>query len=139
MSISTQAAAAQAGSGYSVDVWMDLELDPMTKLWQGVGGHSNFFLSESDARESKGAYEGSKPFKFAETLWRLAQVQPSATLSYRQEIAEFVVDMPIVAAVGICSANRSLGSGSVFQYYIPGWENALFRTGRTFKFDAKAY
>ncbi len=139
MSISAQAAAAQAGSGYSVDVWMDLKLEPMTKLWQGVGGHSNFFLSETDARDAKGAWEGSMPYKFAESLWRLAQVQPSATLSYRQEIEEFVVDLPIVAAVGICTANRSLGSGSVFQYYIPGWEDAVFRTGRSYKFRAKAY
>lgn len=139
MSISNEAAAAQAGSGYSVDVWMDLKLEPMTKVWQGVGGYSDFFLSESDAREAKGAYEGSKPYKFAETLWRMAQVEPSGTLSYRQEIDEFVVDMPVMAAVGICMANRALGSGSVFQYFIPNWGGSLFRTGRRFKFGAKAY
>lgn len=139
MSISSQAEAAQSGSGYAVDIWMDMTLEPMTKLWQGVGGHSNFFFSEEDAREAKGAYDGTKPYKFAETLWRLAQVQPSPTLSYRQDIAEFVVDIPLVAAVGVCSANRALGSGSVFQYYIPGWESRMFTTGRVFKFSAKAY
>ncbi len=139
MSISSQAAAAQAGSGYAVDVWMDLKLEPMTKLWQGVGGYSEFFLSEEDARDARGSYEGTKAFKFAETLWRLAQVQPNATLGYRQEIAEFVVDLPVEAAVGVCTANRSLGSGSVFQYFIPGWQSRIFRTGRTFKFGAKGY
>jgi hypothetical protein len=118
---------------------MDMMLEPMTKLWQGVGGYSDFFLSEEDARDARGAYEGSKPFQFAETLWRLAQVQPNATLGYRQEIAEFVVDMPVQAAVGICTANQSLGSGSVFQYFIPGWQSWIFRTGRTFKFGAKGY
>jgi hypothetical protein len=139
MSISSQAAAAQAGSGYSVDVWMDMTLEPMTKLWQGVGGHSDFFLSEEDARVARGAYEGSKAFRFAETLWRLAQVQPNATLGYRQEIAEYVVDLPVVAAVGICTSNRSLGSGSVYQYFIPDWKARVYATGRTFKFGAKGY
>jgi hypothetical protein len=139
MSISSQAASAQAGSSYAVDVWMDMTLQPMTKLWQGVGGHSNFFFSEEDAREARGSYEGSRAFKFAETLWRLAQVQPNASLGYRQAIAEFVVDLPTVAAVGVCTANRTLGSGSVFQYYIPDWESRIFTTGRTFKFGAKGY
>jgi hypothetical protein len=118
---------------------MDMTLQPMTKLWQGVGGHSNFFFSEEDAREARGSYEGSRAFKFAETLWRLAQVQPNPTLGYRQAIAEFVVDLPTVAAVGVCTANRTLGSGSVFQYYIPEWESRIFTTGRTFKFGAKGY
>lgn len=139
MSIANQAAAAQAGSGYSVDVWMEMTLQPMTKLWQGMGGQSNFFLSEEDARESRGSYEGSKPYKFAETLWRLAQVEPSATWGYRDTIAEFVVDMPVVAAIGVCTANRALGSGSVFQYFIPDWESRIYTTGRTYKFGAKSY
>lgn len=139
MSISLQAASAQSGSGYAVDVWMDMTLEPMTKLWQGVGGHSNFFFSEEDAREARGAYEGMNAFKFAETLWRLAQVQPNPSLGYRQSIAEYVVDLPTPAAVGVCTANRTLGSGSVFQYYIPDWEPRIFATGRSFKFGAKSY
>jgi hypothetical protein len=139
MSIAKQAAAEQVGSGYAVDVWMEMTLEPMTKIWQGVGGHSNFFLSEEDAREARGSYEGTKPYKFAETLWRMAQVEPSVKHGFREEIAEFVVDLPTLAAVGICTANKALGSGSVFQYFIPGWEPFLFRTGRTHKFGAKSY
>jgi hypothetical protein len=139
MSISLQAASTQSGSGYAVDVWMDMTLEPMTKLWQGVGGHSNFFFSEEDAREARGAYEGMNAFRFAETLWRLAQVQPNPSLGYRQAIAEFVVDLPTPAAVGVCTANRTLGSGSVFQYFIPDWEVRMFATGRSFKFGAKGY
>lgn len=139
MSISALAAADQAGSGYRVDTWFDVKLEPMTKLWQGIGGHSNFFLSEEDAREARGAYVGTKPYKFAETLWRMAQVEPNATHGYRQAIAELVVDMPVEAAAGVCLANRSLGGGSVFQYYIPNWEGFIFRTGRTMKFDSKSY
>lgn len=139
MSIALQAAAAQSGSGYAVDQWIDLTLQPILKLWQGVGGHSNFFFSEEDAREATGAYEGTKAYRFAETLWRLAQVQPNPVLGYRQEIAEFVVDMPVQAAVGLCTANLSLGSGSVFQYYIPGWESSIYRTSRSFKFGSKGY
>lgn len=139
MSIAKQAAAAQAGSGYAVDVWMEMTLQPMTKLWQGMGGHSNFFLSEEDARESRGSYEGTKPYKFAETLWRLAQVEPSPTRGFRDAIAEFVVDLPVVAAIGVCTANKALGSGSVFQYYIPDWESRIFTTGRTHKFAARSY
>lgn len=139
MSISKQAAAEQAGSGYAVDVWMDVTLEPMTKVWQGVGGYSNFFLSENDAREARGAFSDSKPFRFAETLWRLAQVEPSSKYSYRQEIAEYVVDLPAAAAMGICTANRALGSGSVFQYFIPNWQGFMFMTGRTHKFHAKTY
>lgn len=135
---------AQARGGYRVDLWMDLTLEPMLKLWQGVGNiehPSYFFLSEEDAREAKGDYEGTKPFKFAQTLWRLAQVEPHATLSFRQEIEEFVVNLPVAAAIGVCTANHTLGSGSVFQYYIPNWDQdeRIFRTGRRFKFDAKAY
>ena len=139
MSIALQAATAQSSTGYAVDQWIDLTLEPILKLWQGVGGHSNFFFSEEDAREANGAYEGSKAFRFAETLWRLAQVQPNPVLGYRQEIAEFVVDLPVPAAVGLCIANASLGSGSVFQYYIPDWESRVYRTGRTFKFSSKGY
>lgn len=139
MSIASLAAAAQSGSGYAVDTWIDLTIEPILKLWQGVGGHSNFFFSEEDARQATGAYEDTRPYKFAETLWRLAQVQPNPTLGYRQAIAEFVVDLPTPAAVGLCTANRSLGSGSVFQYYIPDWEARIYRTGRTFKFSDKSY
>lgn len=139
MSIVQQAAAAQAGSGYSVDVWMEMTLQPMTKLWQGVGGYSEFFLSEEDAREARGSYEGTKPYKFAETLWRLAQVEPSPSRGFRDTIAEFVIDIPTPAAVGVCTANRALGSGSVFQYFIPGWQSRMFQTGRTYKFNARSY
>lgn len=133
--------ADQQGSGYAVDAWVDLTVEPILKLWQGVGGHSNFFFSEEDARVATGAYEGSKAFKFAETLWRLAQVapNPNPALGYRQAIAEFVVDIPTPAAVGLCTANRTLGSGSVFQYYIPNWDGRLYLTGRTFKFGSKSY
>jgi hypothetical protein len=139
MSIAQLAATAQSGSGYAVDTWIELTLEPILKLWQGVGGHSNFFFSEEDAREAKGAYDGSQAYRFAETLWRLAQVQPNPVLGYRQEIAEFVVDLPVPAAVGLCTANKSLGSGSVFQYYIPDWESRVYRTGRSFKFGSKGY
>jgi len=118
---------------------MDVTLEPMTKLWQGVGGYSEFFLSEEDAREARGAFENTKPYKFAETLWRLAQVEPNPTLGYRQAIQEFVVDLPVKAAVGICLANRALGGGSVFQYFIPDWDKYIFRTSRTFRFGAKNY
>lgn len=139
MSATHLAAAAQSGGGYAVDTWIELTLEPILKLWQGVGGHSNFFFSEEDAREARGAYEGTHPYRFAETLWRLAQVQPNPTLGYRQEIAEFVVDLPVPAAVGLCTANKALGSGSVFQYYIPDWESRVYRTGRSFKFGSNGY
>ena len=139
MSISALAASAQSSSGYSVDSWMDLTLEPMTKLWQGEGGESNFFFSEEDAREARGAYVGSNPYQFAETLWRLAQVSPSAKYGYRTAILEYVVDIKVTAAVGICRANGGLGSGSVFQYYIPDWQKALFRTGRRYAFKNKNY
>jgi hypothetical protein len=139
MSISAQAAQDQVLGGYAVDAWMDLTLEPMTKIWQGDGGHSNFFFSEEDARDARGSYEGTTPYDFAETLWRMAQVSPSKKYGFRREIVEYVVDFPIAAAVGICRANAGLGSGSVFQYYIPDWESALFATGRRHKFRRVAY
>jgi hypothetical protein len=135
----TEAMAAQTGSGYSADLWLNVELEAMTKLWQGIGGSSNFFISENDAREARGAYAGTQPHKFAETLWRLAQVQPSATLGYRQGIREYVVDIRTPAAMGVCLANPALGSGSVVQYYIPNWQSQLHPTGREFKFGAQSY
>jgi len=139
MNISAQAASDQLNNGYAVDTWLDMKLETMTKLWQGVGGKSNFFFSEHDAREARGSYAGTKPYKFAESLWRLAQVEPHKDLSYRQDIAEFVVDIPVECAVGICLANAALGTGTVFQYYVPGWSGYIFETGRTFRFSAKAY
>ena len=72
------------------DAWMDVELEAMTKVWQGLGGESNFFFSEEDAREARGAYVGTQPYEFAETLWRLAQVSPSQKYGYRSAIVEFV-------------------------------------------------
>jgi hypothetical protein len=139
MSISSLAASAQTSAGYAVDAWMDVELEAMTKLWQGEHGHSNFFFSEEEAREASGAYVGTTPYHFAETLWRLAQVSPSAKHGYRQAILEYVVDIRVTAAVGICRANSGLGSGSVYQYYIPDWEKSLFRTGRRYEFRHKNY
>jgi hypothetical protein len=76
----SEAKQAQATGGYRADVWVTITLEAMTKVWQGVGGESNFFFSEEDAREAKGAYVGTRPYRFAETLWRLAQVQPNAKL-----------------------------------------------------------
>jgi len=139
MDLASQAAIAQQNGGYSVDCWMTMTLEPMVKLWQGVGGRSDFFLSEEDAREASGAYVGTKPYKFAQTLWRLAQVEPSAKRGFREEIAEYVIDLPTAAAVGVCVANNGFGSGSVFQYYIPDWHGQLFATGRTYKFTGTAY
>ncbi len=134
------AAAAQSSAGYLVDVWTNVTLEPMTKLWQGLEGPpAEFFFSEHDAYEAMGMYTDLKPHRFAETLWRLAQVRPSASHGYRQGIREFVVDLPTPAAVGICSANGALGSGSVYQYFIPGWRSTVYMTGREYRFHAKAY
>ncbi|MBW2396985.1 MAG: hypothetical protein JRG95_22275 [Deltaproteobacteria bacterium] len=52
---------------------------------------------------------------------------------------EFVVDLPVPAAVGVCLANSSLGSGTVLQYYIPHWENFVIATGRQHQFGATSY
>jgi hypothetical protein len=139
MSASTEAAASQLAGGYHADIWLEITLPPMMKVWQGVGGHSNFFFSEQDAREATGAWEGSEPFKFAETLWRFAQVQPNADLGFRQGIRELVVDIRTKAAIGVCLSNPGLGSGTVIQYYIPNWERTLMTTGREFKFSAKSF
>jgi hypothetical protein len=139
MSISGQASSAQTSGGYAVDAWIDTTLEIMTKVWQGAGGQSNFFFSEDDARDARGSYEGTTPYAFAETLWRLAQVSPSMKYGYRSEIIEYVVDLPIAAAMGVCRANGGLGSGSVFQYYIPDWESCLYPTGRRHKFRHVGY
>jgi hypothetical protein len=64
MSISSLAASAQTSAGYAVDAWIDADLEAMTKVWQGEHGHSNFFFSEEDAREARGAYVGSNPYQF---------------------------------------------------------------------------
>jgi hypothetical protein len=135
----SEAKQAQLTTGYRADLWIETKLEPMTKLWQGKGGKSNFFLSEEDAREARGAYDGTIPYRFAQTLWRLAQVQPNPTLGFRDTILEFVVDLEIRVAMGVCQANTALGSGSVLQYYIPDWEPRLHETGRRFTFDAKGF
>jgi hypothetical protein len=139
MSISSLAASAQSSAGYAVDAWMDIDLEPMTKVWQGEGGESNFFFSEEDAREARGSYEGTIPYHFAETLWRLAQVSPSAKYGYRIGILEYVVDIRVSVAAGVCRAIGGKGSGSVFQYYIPDWHKSLWRTGRRHEFKLKHY
>lgn len=135
----TEAVQAQRRDGFEVDAWIGLKLQPMIKLWQGIGGHSNFFLSEHDARDVMGTYHGAKPIRFAETLWRMAQVRPSQTRGFRQGIREFVVDLPVEVAVGVCLANDRLGGGTVFQYYIPQWEKCIFPTGRRHNFANKDY
>ncbi len=140
--LASRAASAQLTSGYKADVWLNVTLQPMTKLWKGIGGEakSDFFLSEEDARVATGAYARSQPYKFAETLWRLSQVEPSKTLGFRQGVREYVVDMPTPAAIGICRGNPHLGSGSVFQYFIPDWTRlSIFPTGRTYTFDTANY
>ena len=134
-----EAASTQLATGFSPDTWLNLNLEPMTKLWQGIGGQSHFFFSEEDARDARGAYAGTQPYKFAETLWRFAQVRPSATHGFRLGIREYVVDIRTPAAVAICFANPHLGSGSLFQYYVPNWEKMLLSTGREYKFGAQSY
>ena len=92
-----QATAAQLrDSRYQADTWLNVTLPPMMKLWKGIGNirASNFFISEEDARQAKGAYVDSRPFRFAESLWRMGQVQKDPKHDYRGKIAEFVVDFP---------------------------------------------
>ena len=134
-------AAQVRDARYQADTWMNVTLQPMMKLWKGIGGEdkSDFFLSEEDAREASGAYAGSQPNKFAATLWRLAQVEPHKDLGFRQGIREYVVDFPAPAAVGICRVNRGLGSGSVLQYFVPDWALNIRPTGRTYQFDEANY
>jgi hypothetical protein len=138
----SQAAAAQVrDKRYRADVWINVTLPPLMKLWKGIGGEhlSDFFLSEEDAREAKGAYVGSQPYRFAETLWRLSQVQPNPEFGFRDGIREYVVDFPTLAAVGICLANRGFGSGSVLQYFVPNWDQTVRPLARTYQFSAKSY
>ncbi|MET0592847.1 MAG: hypothetical protein ABW133_09120 [Polyangiaceae bacterium] len=129
----------QHKSGYLVDTWLNVELEAMTKVWQGIGGHSNFFFSEEDARQANGAYERTQPQRFAESLWRMAQVQPNAVRGFRDSIGEYVVDIRTSVAMGVCAANPGLGIGTVIQYFIPDWEKRLHATGREFKFAQKNY
>jgi hypothetical protein len=128
------AKSSQLRGGYGVDAWLAVRLPAMMKLWQGVGGDSAFFVSEEDAREGTGAYRGSEPYQFAQSLWRFAQVRPSMKHGFRKAIREFVVDIDTDAAVGICLANPKLGSGTVLQYYVPDWERRLRPTGRSYTF-----
>lgn len=141
--VAALAKAAQTGTGYKADCWINTTLQPMTKLWKGIGGEdiSNFFFGEEDAREATGAYEGSQAFAFAETLWRLTQVKANPDHGFRQGIREYAVIFPIPAAVGICRANSDLGSGSVLQYFIPNWkqQQCVVETGRKHQFDTKSY
>lgn len=134
-----EAVAAQAAGNYHADTWVNVRLEPMTKVWQGIGGDSKFFLSEKDAREAIGAFEGTDPYRFAETLWRLSQVAASSAKGFRWGIREFVVDIATPAAVALCLSNPGYGTGSVFQYFIPDWANALYPTSRMFKFSAQSY
>jgi hypothetical protein len=138
MSTAAQAAATQTRTGYGVDSWSDMKLEPMTKVWAGEddggGRNSAFFFSEEDARYVRGSYVGTNPVHFAETLWRMAQVSPSAKYGYRNAIIEYVVDLPVAAAVGYCFSNGHLGGGGVYQYYIPDWNKCMFRTGRRYAF-----
>lgn len=137
--LAAEAMATQTSTGYRADLWVVVELEPMTKLWQGIGGESPFFFSEENAREAKGAYVGTTAYRFAETLWRHAQVQPNAKLGYRDGIREYVVDLTTRAALGVCRENPQLGSGSVVQYYLPDWKSRLHATGREFTFSEKAF
>lgn len=136
--VATLAGAAQSNTGYKADLWLNTTLQPMTKLWKGMGGEdkSDFFFGEEDAREATGAYQGSQAWKFAETLWRLAQVAPSKVHGFRDGIREYAVIFPTPAAMGICQANPALGSGSVLQYFIPNWQQqkSIVETGRTHQF-----
>lgn len=54
-------AQQSSGKSYGVDTWMNVMLEPMMKVWQGIGGNSNFFSSEHDVREAIGAYQDSDP------------------------------------------------------------------------------
>lgn len=134
-----EAISAQMNGGYQADLWVSVDLEPMTKVWQGIGGKSDFFVGEENAREATGAYTGTQAYRFAETLWRHAQVQANPALGYRSGIREFVVDIRTLAAAGTCRENPLLGSGSVVQYYIPDWESRLHATGRQFTFDQAGF
>jgi hypothetical protein len=137
--LASDAARAQTGGGYRADAWVNVKLPALTKLWQGIGGQSDFFLSEEDAREARGAYVGSDPYRFAQTLWQFAQVEPHRAKGYREGIRELVVDLDGTAAAALCLSNPDLGRGGLLQYYVPGWERFLHATGREYKFGAKSF
>ncbi|NVB43087.1 hypothetical protein G6O69_35015 [Pseudenhygromyxa sp. WMMC2535] len=144
MDVTAIAAQNQRSGGYSVDTWIALEVPPMTKLWQGANkgnvNISNYFFSEQDAREVTGAYTETQAYRFAETLWRMAQVRPHPEHGFRSGIIEYVVDLPLTAAVGVCRANTAYGSGSIFQYFIADGDlDKVFSTGRRFKFERTRY
>jgi len=131
-----EAANSQTSGGYRVDTWMNITLQPMMKLWQGMPGPTNFFLSEQDAREATGAFAGTQAYRFAETIARLAQIAPHRTRPFRPRIREVVVDIATEAAVGVCVNNQDFGSGSVLQYYVPNWTGKLMPTGRSYTFHS---
>ena len=79
------AIAAQVTGRYSADSWMYTNVEAMTKVWQGVKGTSAFFFGEEDAREATGAYERTRMYQYAETLWHTAQVRPHETKGYGTE------------------------------------------------------
>lgn len=112
----------------------------MTKLWQGIDNCGGcYYLSERDGREASGAFVGSSAMVHAEALWRLAQVARDKTHGYRAGIQEFVVDITTQAAMGRCVNNPSMGVGGAFQYFVPNWQNTMYKTGRTFMFDKEMW
>jgi hypothetical protein len=112
--------ATQTSTGYHADLWIVVDLEPMTKLVAGHRWPQQLLFSEEDARAAKGAYVGTKAYKFAETLWRHAQVEPSPTLSYRDGIREYVVESATRAGVCVCRENPQLRAvSSVVQYFLP--------------------
>jgi hypothetical protein len=58
---------------------------------------------------------------------------------FRRGIREFVVDLDCPAAAALCLSNPNLGSGGLFQYFVPDWRRFVYPTGREYAFGAKAY
>jgi len=141
MDVAALARADQGGSGgvYRVDVWFNVKLQAVTKLWQGIGGTSCYFFGEEDAREARGAYVGTDPYVYAESLWRGLQIRGHAAHGHRGGMAEFVVDIDTPAALGVCDSNTAYGRGGLLQYFIPNWASVLHATGREYTFSKKGY
>lgn len=141
------AAVHQLQAGYVPDLWFNVTLTAMMKVWEGIGGNPSltategkFFFGEEDARHARGSYVNTTPYEFAETLWRSLQVRPHKLLGFREGIRELVVDLDAPAALSVCEGSRQLGTGGALQYFIlSGDLHRLRETGRTYHFGRTTY
>ena len=98
------------------DSWRTVTMKKGTKIYGGLPGQSEFYMSEGTVNAS-----GLNRTR----LWESVQVKPHDTFGYRPKVGEYVLTQDTRVAVSTTSANPQHGAGGGRQVFVPDFANKV--------------